>query len=152
MALGIKAANIPREDLFIVSKLWNNSHRIDLVEKDLDATLQQLDTPYLDAWLIHWPVAMMPGGALLPLEPDSDPLARWIDRDAPPLVETWKEVVRIYKETDKVRAIGVSNFNKEQLEEMILATGVVPAFNQIEAHPGLVQPELFAYCESRHLS
>lgn len=69
-----------------------------------------------------------------------------IDKDAPGIVATWKELVRIYKETKKVRAIGVSNFTKENLEKIIAATGVVPAMNQIECHPSLIQPELFAYC------
>ncbi len=55
-------------------------------------------------------------------------------------------MIRIYKETKKVKAIGVSNFSVENLEKIIEATGVVPAMNQIEAHPSLIQPELFKYC------
>jgi hypothetical protein len=70
-----------------------------------------------------------------------------IDKEAPGIVATWKEMVRIYKETKKVKAIGVSNFTKEHLEWIIEATGVVPAMNQIECHPSLIQPELFAFCE-----
>jgi L-glyceraldehyde reductase len=57
-------------------------------------------------------------------------------------------MVRIYRETGKVKAIGVSNFSKEALEKIIEATGVVPAMNQIECHPSLIQPELFQYCGS----
>lgn len=69
-----------------------------------------------------------------------------IDRDAPGIVETWKAVIDIYKNgRGKVRAIGVSNFSKRHLDMIIDATGVVPAVNQIEAHPGLQQDELEAY-------
>lgn len=126
----------------LIGKLWNNSHRPENVEADLDTTLSQLRTDYLDAWLIHWPVAFRPGKDLMPTENDE----RVIDHDAPSVSETWKEMVRINKETNKVKAIGVSNFNVELLQKIIDATGVVPAMNQIEAHPSLIQPELFAFC------
>ena len=72
---------------------------------------------------------------------------RIIDWEAPSVADTWKEMVRISKETKKVKAIGVSNFNVELLHKIIDATGVTPAMNQIEAHPSLIQPELFAFCE-----
>jgi L-glyceraldehyde reductase len=98
------------------------------------------------AYLIHWPVAMRHDlGELEPYEPGSTD-RRAIDHDAPGIEATWKEMVRIYKETQKVRSIGVSNFTVEHLQKVIDATGVVPAFNQIECHPGLIQQELFDYC------
>jgi diketogulonate reductase-like aldo/keto reductase len=65
-----------------------------------------------------------------------------IDTEAPGIVETWKAVVDIYQKSGKVKAIGVSNFTKKHLEMIIEATGVVPAVNQIEAHPGLQQDDL----------
>jgi L-glyceraldehyde reductase len=65
---------------------------------------------------------------------------------------TWGELVRLSKETKKVKAIGVSNFTVEMLEKIIQATGVVPAMNQIECHPSLIQPELFQYCTSTSTS
>ncbi|EIW68113.1 hypothetical protein TREMEDRAFT_69577 [Tremella mesenterica DSM 1558] len=142
---GLKAVGENREDLFIVSKLWCNSARPSDVEADLDLTLSQLDTPYLDCYLIHWPVTFAAGKTLQPIEPGSNPTVRHIDHDAPGIVATWKELVRIFQETKKVRAIGVSNFTVEQLEKIIDATGVIPAMNQIECHPGLPQPELFEY-------
>jgi len=140
-------SGVPREEIFLVSKLWNNSHRPELCEADLDTTLTQLQTSYLDAWLIHWPVAFKPGKELEPLEADSK--RRALDNDAPGIATTWKEVVRIWKETSQVKAVGVSNFNVEQLETIINATGVVPVINQIECHPSLIQPELFEYCKSK---
>lgn len=136
-----------REELFLVSKLWNNSHRPGLCEADLDTTLSQLRTSYLDCWLIHWPVPFKPGRELEPLSPDGK--SRAIDHEAPGIAATWKEVVRIWKETGKVKAIGVSNFNIKQLETIIDATGVVPAMNQIECHPSLIQQDLFDYCNKK---
>lgn len=141
---GIKAANVPRSELFIVSKLWNTSHRPGLIEKDLDATLEQLGIDYLDSYLIHFPVAFVPSAdTLQPVEPGSEPPKRHIDRDHPGIVTTWKEMIRIWRETNKVRSIGVSNFGVRELEIIIDATGVVPAFNQIECHPGVNDQALF---------
>ncbi|RSH89670.1 hypothetical protein EHS25_002221 [Saitozyma podzolica] len=149
VADGIEASGVPRSDIFLVSKLWSNSHRPENVESDLDATLKELRTTYLDAYLIHWPVAMRHDlGELEPYEPGSTD-RRAIDHDAPGIEATWKEMVRIYKETQKVRSIGVSNFTVEHLQKVIDATGVVPAFNQIECHPGLIQQELFDYCKEK---
>jgi L-glyceraldehyde reductase len=142
---------VTREQLFLVSKLWNNSHRPEHVEADLDTSLRELETDYLDVWLIHWPVPFKPGKDLQPVTADGK--YRAIDVDAPGIASTWKELVRIYNETNKVRAIGVSNFNIKQLETIIAATGIVPVMNQIECHPSLIQPELFEFCEFHwHLS
>ncbi|ORY29950.1 aldehyde reductase I [Naematelia encephala] len=146
VAEGIAQSGVPRSELFLVSKLWNNSHRPENVEADLDLTLSQLRTDYLDVYLIHWPVPFKPGKDLQPVDEKGN---KAIDTEAPGIVATWKEVVRIYKETKKVRAIGVSNFTKENLEKIISATGVVPAMNQIECHPSLIQPELFQYCKEK---
>lgn len=145
VADGIKDAGVAREEITLVSKLWNNSHRPENVEADLDLTLSQLNTSYLDVYLIHWPVAFKPGKELAPNGPDGK---KAIDTDAPGVAATWKELVRLSKETKKVKAVGVSNFSVEMLEKIIQATGVVPAMNQIECHPSLIQPELFKYCQS----
>ena len=71
-----------------------------------------------------------------------------IDTDAPSIVETWKAMIEVQK-TGKAKSIGVSNFTVEHLEKIIKATGVVPAMNQIEAHPALQQTELEKYCEEK---
>jgi len=149
VADGIKDAGVPREELKIVTKLWNTSHRPELVEKDLDTSLAQLRTDYIDVWLIHWPVAFQPGDNLQPASADGK--ERVIDKDAPSITETWKEVVRIYKETNKVKAIGVSNFTVEWLKKVTEATGVAPMMNQIECSPSLIQPELFQYCKENNI-
>lgn len=85
-----------------------------------------------------------PGKGLAPKNADKTEVL--IDTDAPSIAETWREMVRILRETNKVKAVGVSNFTVEQLAHITRATGVAPAVNQIEAHPQLIQPELYKYC------
>ncbi|CAK5277204.1 unnamed protein product [Mycena citricolor] len=136
-----------REDIFITSKCWNTSHRPDLVEKELDETLKQLGLDYLDLYLIHWPVAFQPGANLFPLDPAGQGEVA-LDLETS-LVDTWKAMLALPK--SKVRNVGVSNFTIAHLEGIIKATGVVPAANQIEAHPLLPQDELAAYCASKNI-
>lgn len=66
VAKGIKKSGVPRSEIFITTKLWNNSHEPEEVEKAIDASLKDLETDYLDLYLMHWPVAFKPGGALMP--------------------------------------------------------------------------------------
>ncbi|KAI0821319.1 Aldo keto reductase [Irpex lacteus] len=134
---------VKREELFITSKLWNNSHNPELVEKDLDLTLSQLGVDYLDLYLIHWPVNFPPGPLFT--YDESKGQKEVVVTDDFTLVETWKALIKV-KETGKVKAIGVSNFTIEHIEGIVKATGVVPACNQIERHPLLPQYELVKYC------
>ncbi|KAF9222468.1 Aldo/keto reductase [Gyrodon lividus] len=135
---------VSREQLFITSKLWNSSHQPQVAEAELDETLQQLGLTYLDLYLIHWPAAFVPGNGLLPLKSEGE-----VDLDTETsLVDTWKAMIEL-RDTGKVKAIGVSNFTIAQIEGIIDATGVVPAANQIEAHPLLPQDDLVAYCKEK---
>jgi L-glyceraldehyde reductase len=135
---------VRREELFITSKLWNDAHRPSEVERQLDATLSQLDTPYLDLYLVHWPVAFVPGRGLFP-EHKSRPGEVEIDTGTS-VVDTWKAMLAL-RNTGKVKAVGVSNFTIGQLEAIIKATGERPAVNQIEGHPLLPQDDLVEYCK-----
>ncbi|KAF5366021.1 hypothetical protein D9758_006718 [Tetrapyrgos nigripes] len=140
---------VKREDLFLTSKCWNSSHQPDLVGKELDETLKQLGVEYLDLYLVHWPVAFAPGRGFHPLHPTLQDEVELDDKTS--LVDTWKAMIALPKSKARffVRAIGVSNFTIEHLEGIIKATGVVPAANQIEAHPLLPQSDLVAYCREK---
>jgi L-glyceraldehyde reductase len=130
---------VRREDLFITSKLWNDAHHPSEVERQLDATLSQLGTPYVDLFLMHWPVAFARGRG------KSDQVE--IDTDTS-LVDTWKAMLAL-RGTGKVKAVGVSNFTIQHLEAIVKATGERPAVNQVEAHPLLPQDDLVAYCKKQ---
>jgi len=137
---------IRREELFITSKLWNNAHHPAEVEKQLDITLSQLGTPYLDLYLIHWPVAFVSGQKTFPVRADK-PDEVEIDVNIS-LVDTWKAMIALRK-MGKVKAIGVSNFTVQHLEAIIKATGERPTVNQIEAHPLLPQDDMVEYCKTQ---
>ncbi|TFY62454.1 hypothetical protein EVG20_g6701 [Dentipellis fragilis] len=137
------------EDLFITSKVWNTSHHPDDVEKELDETLKQLGTEYLDMYLIHWPVAFPRGSNLFPPHPER-PNEVAIDPNPPSLVDTWKAMIKLL-DTGKVRGIGVSNFTIEYIKGIVAATGVTPTVNQVEAHPLLPQDDLVEFCKKENI-
>ncbi|KAG7091286.1 hypothetical protein E1B28_010334 [Marasmius oreades] len=136
---------VKREDLFLTSKVWNTSHKSELVEKELDKTLSQLGVDYLDLYLIHWPVSFKHGDDYFPADP-KNPGCVELDT-VTSLVDTWKAMIALPK--SKVRAIGVSNFTIEHIEAIIKATGVVPTVNQIESHPLLPQDDLVAFAKEK---
>jgi 2,5-diketo-D-gluconate reductase A len=119
---GIRASGIPREEVFVTSKLNNGFHAHDDALKAFDGTLEALGSDYVDLFLIHWP---LPG----------------IDVD---YVETWKALEEIYR-SGRAKAIGVSNFNAHHLRKLFSETEVRPAVNQIEVHPYLTQDDLRAF-------
>lgn len=141
----INEGDIKREDIFITSKLWNDSHKIDDVRPALENTLKELKLDYLDLYLMHWPVAQAKGTAMP--QNDND----WIPLSEVPLWETWAEMEKLYND-GLVKAIGVSNFNEENLSKIIAKTQVVPAVNQVECHPLLNQNELIAYCSKNNIA
>lgn len=120
---GIRECGIPREELFITTKVWNGDQGYDSTLAAYDESLRKLGLDYVDLYLVHWPVKGK-------------------------YRETWKALVQLYKE-GRVRAIGVSNFHAHHLQDVIDDTGVVPMVNQVEFHPQLSQKPLLAFCKER---
>jgi 2,5-diketo-D-gluconate reductase A len=117
----LASSGLPRDELFVTTKLWNRDHGHDSTLRAFDASLDRLGLEYVDLYLIHWPV------------PEQD---RY--------VETWKAFERILAD-GRARAIGVSNFHPAHVQRLIDETGTTPALNQIELHPRLQQPVPRAY-------
>jgi len=118
----VRQSGIPREEVFVTSKLNNGFHAHDDALKAFDGTLAALQFDHVDLFLIHWP---LPG----------------IDVD---YVETWKAMEEIYR-SGRARAIGVSNFNPHHLRKLFADTEVTPTVNQIEVHPYLTQDDVRAF-------
>jgi len=121
VGVAIKSAGVPRQDLFVTTKLWNADQGAERVLPAFERSLGRLGLDYVDLYLIHWP-------------------APSLDR----YVETWRAFERLYAD-DRVRAIGVSNFTIAHLTRLLAETGTVPAVNQVELHPSLQQPALRAF-------
>ena len=131
----IKASGVPREEIFLTTKLHNTDHA--RVPEAFEESLQRLQTDYVDLYLIHWPCSVDPKDGSKTL-PDWD------------YIKTWQEMQKL-PATGKVRSIGVSNFTRQQLERLLndaLCT-TVPAVNQIEIHPCYPSRKLVAYNTSR---
>ncbi|WEO94332.1 aldo/keto reductase [Streptomyces sp. FXJ1.172] len=111
----IAAAGLPREDIFVTTKLWNSDQGYDSTLRAFDASLAKLGLDHVDLYLIHWPLPA---------------------RDN--YLDTYRALEKLYAD-ERVRAIGVSNFLPEHLRRLIDATSVIPAVNQIELHPHLQQ-------------
>jgi diketogulonate reductase-like aldo/keto reductase len=124
----LAAADIPRKDIFVTTKLNNDAHGYDAALRAFELSRTKLGVEYVDLYLIHWP---------LPAQ----------DR----YVETWKALIKL-NEDGVARSIGVSNFQPEHLERIIDETGVTPALNQIELHPYLTQPQLREYDTSHGIA
>ncbi len=123
----IAESNVPREELFITTKVWNADQGYEATLAAFDVSMEKLGLDYLDLYLIHWP---------LPSQGK--------------FVETWKALEKLYKD-GRVRAIGVSNFKVHHLEEVIAKGEIVPMVNQVEYHPRFNQRELHDFCKKHSI-
>jgi len=144
---GIKAAGATRSDLFITSKLWNTKHHPDDVEAACRQTLADLGLDYLDLYLIHWPLAFERGDNKFPKNDDGT--VRYDTTVSP--TETWLAMEKLV-EKGLVKSIGVSNFNSEQIADIISKGKIKPVTNQVECHPYLNQSRLLAFCKERDIT
>ena len=126
---GIRMSGVAREKLFVTSKLWNDVRGYDETLKEFGNSLKRLNMDYLDLFLIHWP----------------RPIA-FRDNYEEVNRETWRAFEHLLNE-GYVRAIGVSNFLPKHLKALLKSTEVVPMIDQIEFHPGWMQPEAVSFCE-----
>lgn len=135
---------IARSDVFITSKLWNDAHTKESVRPALQESLRKLQLDYLDLYLIHWPVAFKPGVAM----PSGQ--NEYLSLEEAPIIDTWSEMEKAKKQ-GLARHIGVSNFSKKKLEDLMAKAQVKPEVNQVEMHPLLQQNELVSYCHSNNI-
>jgi methylglyoxal/glyoxal reductase len=121
----IRESGVPREKLFITTKVWNSDQGYDTTLKAFEESRRKLGLDVIDLYLVHWPVKGK-------------------------YKETWRALETLYKD-GKVRAIGVSNFQTHHLDDLLEGSEVVPAVNQIELHPRLTQEKVRAYCAERNI-
>ncbi|MBS4210419.1 aldo/keto reductase [Bacillus sp. FJAT-50079] len=127
--VGIALANttVPREELFITTKVWNGDHGYDNTLRGFEESLKKLKLDYVDRYVIHWPT------------PKYDMY-----------VETYKALEQLYKD-GRVKAIGVCNFAIEHLQRILDECEVIPTMNQVECHPYLQQKELKQFCKEQQI-
>ena len=121
----IKESGIPREEVFVTTKLWNSDHGYDSAPATFEGSRRRLGLSYVDLYLIHWPVQDLRN-------------------------ETWRALETLLEE-EKCRAIGVSNYMTWHLEELLENSSTVPAVNQVEFSPYLYQKDLLKFCRKSNI-
>lgn len=115
---GLRTSRLARKDLYITTKLWNSHHGYEEAHNAMDESLTKLGLAYVDLYLIHWPVA-----------------------GSERFMDAWRAMIEM-REDGRARSIGVSNFTQANLRRLIEGSGVTPAVNQIELHPGFAQVDM----------
>lgn len=121
----VRESGIPREEIFVTTKLWNDYHGYEEALRSFEGSLRRLGMDYVDLYLIHWPVENL-------------------------RMDSWRALEQLY-EDEKCRAIGVSNYMTWHLEEVLEESSTVPAVDQVEFSPYLNQRELLEFCKSKYV-
>ncbi|KAH9844151.1 NADP-dependent oxidoreductase domain-containing protein [Rhodofomes roseus] len=143
VAEAVQLSGIPREEIWITTKLPWSHPGLKTAEESLDESLKNLDTSYVDLYLLHWPQVID--------WPDEGPEYQGpvkIRTNAPSFNETWAQIEELHKK-GKAKNIGVSNFSVKNLEKLFKTAKITPAVNQVELHPYLAQPQLKEYCDAK---
>ena len=121
VGLALRESGLPREEVFVTTKLWNSDHGYDSTVRACEESLRRLGLKYLDLYLVHWPVSGVRN-------------------------ESWKAMEKMLRD-GKCRAIGVSNYTINHLNDLLASSNTIPAVNQVEFHPFLYQQKLLEYCQ-----
>jgi len=132
-----------RKEVFVVSKLWCTAFHPSKVRKQCEETLSQLGLEQIDQYLMHWPTAMEDKGEPFPTDDDGNILTDEVD-----ICATWQEMETLVEE-GLVRSIGVSNFNEQEIEQILAVCKIPPAVNQVECHPYWNQNKLRSFCDKK---
>lgn len=124
IGLAIGQSGVTREEIFLVSKVWNLDQGYESTLKSFKNSVKKLKTDYLDSYLIHWPQSLNK--------------------------ETWRALEKLYKE-GYIGAIGVGNFTVDHLKDLMESAEFIPSINQVEFHPRLVQTELMEFCKNYNI-
>lgn len=151
IARAIKDGLVKREDLHVTSKVWNNAHSAENTLKDVRASLRDLQLDFLDLVLIHWPVDFkyIEGGSMFPRNEDNTVIHE--EDKSVASIQICYQALEAAQAQGLTKAIGVSNFTQEQMEELATYAKVPPAALQIEVHPYFPQNDLLAYCRARQI-
>ncbi|MDR3272471.1 MAG: aldo/keto reductase, partial [Flavobacteriaceae bacterium] len=121
----VQTAGLPREEIFVTTKLWHTEQRYEAVFKAFETSMNKLQLDYLDLYLIHWPHPQY-------------------------FLEAWQAMEELYK-AKKIRAIGVCNCTERHIRKIMDLGGEIPTVNQVEFHPNLVQQDLLNFCQQHDI-
>jgi glycerol 2-dehydrogenase (NADP+) len=143
----IRESGVPRKEIFITSKLaWIHQGKYEKVNEAFEKSLKNLQTGYINLYIIHWPQSFVYEGddVLIPRDANGDIKFD----DSVNFTDSWAALEQIYA-SGRIRAIGVSNFSVKTLDELLKTAKIVPAVNQVELHPYLTQEHLRQYCKEK---
>ena len=137
-----KAGKIKRDDVFVITKLWNTNHRPERVKPAFEASLKKLQLDFVDLYLIHTPFAFQPGDEQDPRDAHGNAI---YDKGVT-LLDTWRAMENLVSE-GKCKAIGLSDVSLEQVQQIVEAARIKPAVVHVESHPYLPEWDLLNYCK-----